>query len=128
MQTSTPSKAEKKIYADVYDVLLIGMLVSTALFAIGVALALIHPHYIPLTHDYIVRNYHGHALLHGLAAFRPGAIMLVATVILILTPVVRVIISVWAFHQEGDRKYVGVTGTVLLVILITVFLGWLGLK
>lgn len=124
----TPTKAEKKIYADVYDVLLVGMLVSSALFALGVVLALLHPHYIPLTRDYIVKNYHGAALLHNLAAFRPGAIMLVATVILILTPVVRVVISIYAFAQEGDRKYVGVTGTVLLVILLTVFLGWLGLK
>lgn len=124
----TPTKAEKKIYADVYDVLLVGMLVSSALFALGVVLALLHPRYIPLTRDYIVKNYHGAALLHNLAAFRPGAIMLVATVILILTPVVRVVISIYAFAQEGDRKYVGVTGTVLLVILLTVFLGWLGLK
>jgi uncharacterized membrane protein len=125
--TSMP-KAEENIYGDVYDILLGGMLVSTALFAVGVALALIHPHYIPLTRAYVLENYHVATLFHGLVSGRPSAFMMLATILLILTPVARVVISVYAFRKAGDRKYTVVTGTVLFVILITVLLGKLGLK
>lgn len=122
------SKAEQKIYADVYDVLLIGMLISTVLFAFGVVLALVHPHFIPLTRDYVLKNYDAATFFKGLAALRPGAYMMLATVLLILTPVVRVLISIYAFFAEGDRKYTLVTGIVFLVIVLTVVLGRLGLK
>ncbi|HEX5481060.1 MAG TPA: DUF1634 domain-containing protein [Terriglobia bacterium] len=122
------SKAEEKIYADVYDVLLGGMIVSTALFALGVVLALIHPRYVPLTRDYILRNYNWSAAVHGLLTFRPGALMMVATLLLILTPVARVLISVYAFHAGRDHKYVMVTGAVFIVIILTVVLGSLGLQ
>jgi uncharacterized membrane protein len=120
--------AEQKIYADVYDVLLFGMLASSALFAVGVVLALIHPHYIPLTKKYVLRAYHWTAVWHGLAAGSPQAFMMVATVVLILTPVARVVISVYAFLRSHDHKYAIVTSIVLLVIILTVMLGWLGLR
>lgn len=122
------SKAEQKIYADVYDVLLGGMLISTALFALGVVLALIHPRYVPLTRDYILRNYNWSAAFHGIITFRPGALMLLATLLLILTPVARVLISVYAFHAGRNHKYVMVTGAVFIVIILTVLLGSLGLQ
>lgn len=122
------SNAERRIYADVYDVLFVGMLISSILFAFGVVLALIHPHFIPLTRNYVRENYHLAYFFSGLAALRPSAYMLLATLLLILTPVVRVLISIYAFYVGGDHKYTWVTGTVFLVILLTVFLGWLGLK
>lgn len=122
------SKAEQKIYADVYDVLTVGMVVSSILYALGLILALLHPRTIPLTRAFILRNYNLAHVLHGLAHFRPGALMFVATVILILTPVSRVVISIYAFYTERDRKYVVVTGIVFLVIVLTVFLGRMGLQ
>jgi uncharacterized membrane protein len=125
--TSMP-KAEENVYSGVYDVLLGGMLISSALFAVGLVLALIHPHYIPLTRAYVLKDYHVTALLHGLMSGSPSAYMMLATVLLILTPVARVVISTYAFHKDHDRKYTAVTGIVLFVILITILLGKLGLK
>lgn len=122
------SRAEQTIYRDVYDVLTAGMLVSSALYVAGIILALVHPRVIPLTREFIMRNYRLVTVWHGLVHFRPGALMFLATVILILTPVSRVVISVYAFHSEGDRKYVMVTGIVLGVIILTVILGRLGLQ
>lgn len=124
----TVSKAEQKIYADVYDVLTAGMVVSSVLYAIGVILALMHPRTIPLTRAFVLHNYQLGNVLHGFAHFRPGAFMFVATVILILTPVSRVVISIYAFYSERDWKYVLVTGIVFLVIVLTVVLGRLGLQ
>jgi uncharacterized membrane protein len=125
--TSVP-KGEENVYGAVYDVLLGGMLVSCALFAVGLVLALIHPRYVPLTREYVLRNYHVNTLIHGLASGSPSAYMMVATVLLILTPVLRVVISMLAFYKDHDRKYTVVTGIVLLVIVLTAVLGKLGLK
>jgi uncharacterized membrane protein len=127
-QETSPVKPEDKIYADVYDVLLWGMLVSSVLFAVGVTLALIHPRFVPLTRAYVRRQYHLSVIAHGLMTGNPAAFMLIATVLLILTPVARVAISVYAFHQGSDRKFTVVTGAVFLVIVLTVLLGALGLK
>ncbi|MGH9452305.1 MAG: DUF1634 domain-containing protein [Terriglobia bacterium] len=122
------TKAEQKIYADVYDVLTVGMVASSILYALGVILALLHPRTIPLTREFIMRNYKLGEVLHGLAHLHPGALMFVATVILILTPVSRVVISIYAFYSERDTKYVVVTGIVFLVIVLTVCLGVMGLQ
>jgi uncharacterized membrane protein len=54
--------------------------------------------------------------------------MLAATVVLIATPVLRVLVSIYAFHQDGDRKYVALTSVVLAVIALTVVLGRFGLQ
>ncbi len=126
LATTTPN-TEEKIYADVYDVLMIGMVISNILFIAGLALALAHPHFVPLTRDYIRSNYHWQAIKKGLASFRPVSLMMLATLLLILTPVSRVLISVYVFYRGKNHKYVIVTGTVSLVIALTVLLGSLGL-
>ena len=54
--------------------------------------------------------------------------MMVATALLILTPVLRVVISIWAFWVDRDYKYVVVTSTVLAVIGLPVVLAHFGVK
>ena len=116
------------VYADVYKVLLVGMVLSTALFAIGVILALLHPSYVPLTPAWVRQQYHWHTFVHGLTTANPGAFMLLATILLILTPVSRVLVSIYVFYVDHDRKYVVVTSIVFLVMVLTVILSRLGLK
>jgi uncharacterized membrane protein len=53
--------------------------------------------------------------------------MMVATILLILTPVVRVLVSIWAFMVDHDYKYVGITSIVFLIMVVTVIAGLLGL-
>lgn len=119
---------EENVYADVYKVLLGGMFVSTGLFVIGIVSALLHPHFVSLTPQWIKQHYRFGVLLHGLRTGDPTSIMLIATAILILTPVARVIVSIYAFAVDADRKYVAITSAVLIVMAITVVLGLLGLK
>ncbi|MGA8618432.1 MAG: DUF1634 domain-containing protein [Candidatus Sulfotelmatobacter sp.] len=119
---------ELSVYADVYKVLLGGMLLSTGLFVIGIVRALLRPQFVPLTTDWIKQHYHWRIIVQGIRSFDPTVIMMIATVLLILTPVVRVIVSMYAFAVDGDRKFVAVTFIVLLVIGVTVVLGLFGLK
>jgi uncharacterized membrane protein len=122
------SQTEQNVYAGVYHVLLGGMIVSSALFALGLVLALLHPQYIPLTTDWVKQQYHVGAVLHGLSHADPVALMMVATVLLILTPVARVLVSIYAFYADRDYKYVVVTGIVFLIMALTVVLGHFGLQ
>lgn len=122
------SEPQKNVYADVYWVLLWGMIVSTLLFAGGIVAALLHPQYIPLQSSWIRQHYNWAVVLRGIRTFHPTIILMVATIILILTPILRVLISIYAFFVDRDRKYVVVTSTVLLVIILTIVLGACGLQ
>ncbi len=121
------SKVEENVYADVYLALLVGMVISTALFALGLIRALLLHTYFPLDPAWIQQHYHVGTVVHGLATLDPTSVMLVATVLLILTPVARVLVSIYAFYVDHDRKYVAVTGIVFLIMVLTVILSQFGL-
>ena len=122
------SSEELNVYADVYKVLLAGMVVSTALFAAAIVRALLRPQFVPLTPQWIKQHYHWRVIVDGIRSFDPTVIMLVATILLILTPIARVIVSIYAFAVDRDRKFVIVTMIVFSVIILTVVLGFLGLR
>lgn len=113
------------VYAVVFRVLFWGMVVSTALFAVGVLRALQHPGRIPLDAPLMLSL---SGTLRGLVHLDPTALMLAATVVLILTPVARVVLACLAFWVDRDRQFVAVTAIVLAVIALTVVLGGLGLR
>jgi uncharacterized membrane protein len=127
-QPKQGASEELNVYGDVYKVLLGGMVVSTALFVVGIVRALLRPQFVPLTPDWIKQHYHWPVIIEGIRAFDPTVIMLIATALLILTPIARVIVSIYAFAVDHDRMFVLVTLIVLLVILLTVVLGLFGLK
>lgn len=126
--TTNPAVEEENVYENVYHVLLGGMIVSTVLFAIGLVLAFLHPQNYPLTPEWIRSHYNFESVWQGLRAFDPFTLMMVATAVLILTPVIRVVVSIYAFWVDGDKKYVMVTSTVLGVILLSLVLAHFGLK
>jgi uncharacterized membrane protein len=123
-----PEVLEENVYAGVYHALLIGMYISTTLFAIAIARALLHPEFVPLTGEWVRDHYHWAVLRHGLATLDPTALMLVATAVLILTPVARVLVSIYAFAVDRNTKYVVITGIVFVIMVLTVILGLSGLK
>ncbi len=57
----------------------------------------------------------------GLAAARPIAFAQAGLLVLVATPVFRVIVSLAAFALEGDRLYVAITSTVLALLLFSIF-------
>jgi uncharacterized membrane protein len=123
-----PPETEENVYIDVYRLLIAGMIISSILFALGIVLALLHPQYIPLSTRWVRSQYHVSTVVRGIMHGDPTAILLIATVLLILTPVARVVVSIVAFLVDRDYKFVVVTSIVFLVMVITVILGELGLK
>lgn len=63
------------------------------------------------------------AIWQGLISFKPYAYMMAGIYLLILTPVLRVVISIYAFYQEKDMLYVKITSLVLLILIISVIVG-----
>ena len=60
-------------------------------------------------------------IIGGLTSFSPSYLILFGVVLLIATPVVRVLISVFLFAAENDRLYVLITGAVLALLLFSIF-------
>jgi uncharacterized membrane protein len=64
--------------------------------------------------------------LKDLYALKAPAILIVATVVLIATPVTRVFISILIFAYNRELKFVILTVTVFLVLMISIVLGYFG--
>lgn len=109
----------------------IGVLLRTGvLLAAAIVLAggiLYWRHFAPVRPDY--RAFHGEpdtlrhvSMIFGAARRSdPAAIIQFGLLMLIATPVARVIFSVWAFMRERDWLYVGVTVAVLALLLYSLF-------
>jgi uncharacterized membrane protein len=64
-----------------------------------------------------------HAVISGASAGKPYAIIGLGMLLLILTPIVRVALSVFFFLAQRDWLYVGITLFVLAVLTLSLFSG-----
>ena len=119
MPASLPEKSDL-LYRAVYKALLFGMTASNILFAIGLVMAVTvrAPTEAGSTAETLRMAFSPKRLLAG----DPTPLLATATVILILTPIMRVAASLAAFAIERDYKFVCVSGFVLLTVLITLWL------
>ncbi len=56
-------------------------------------------------------------IVHGALALRTSAVMQLGILLLIATPIARVLLSLLAFAKERDWLYVGITALVLALLL-----------
>jgi uncharacterized membrane protein len=97
----------RELYTIVYRSLLAGMSLSTALFAVGVVLQLLHT--------------------AGVLGYNPVPLLKAGTRTMILTPICRMVASIIAFFLERDYRFAAITTFVLLTIVLSVVLGLAGL-
>lgn len=104
-------------------ILRIGVFISSAVMIIGLVMfvATAHSGYSGTTYPHSFSN-----LVHGLVQFKPFAWMMTGLFLLILTPILRVISSIFAFAKEKDRLYVLITLGVFIILMIAVFIGHSG--
>ena len=98
-------------------VLLLGIGISVALMAVGLALVVVRAQPLPVSVTPVTD------LPHDLATLQAAAYLSLGLMVLIATPFVRVAGSVVAFAREGDRRYVLITSVVLAVMCLSVLLG-----
>jgi uncharacterized membrane protein len=65
-------------------------------------------------------------IFHGIFTIRGRAIIQFGIILLIATPVIRVIFSAIGFVLERDRLYVGISLLVLLIIILSTISGHVG--
>jgi uncharacterized membrane protein len=65
-------------------------------------------------------------VLNGALYLRGQAIVAIGLLVLLITPVLRVAVSIAAFEYQGDRVFVVLTTTVLLLLLLSFVLGLAG--
>lgn len=111
----------------------LGVSLSFGLIVLGTVLMFIHhPEYLrsgeslqQLMHPQRTPNSLAQ-VARDIGSFRGRGIITLGLLVLILTPVVRVIISIAAFAFQGDRLYVGMTIVVLAFLFASFILGHAG--
>jgi uncharacterized membrane protein len=123
-------RAERLISA----VLRVGVLTSLATILLGTVIAFVHhPEYTSSPRSLLHLSRPGATFPHtlrdvltGLAGLRGQAIVVLGLLMLIATPVVRVAVSILFFLEEGDLTYVAITSTVLVLLVLSFFIGGVG--
>lgn len=64
---------------------------------------------------------------HGLIQFKPYAVIMLGLFLLILTPALRVLVSIYAFAKMKDRMYVWITSIVMVILVIAMVIGMYGI-
>jgi uncharacterized membrane protein len=108
-----------------------GVLGSLALIVTGTVLTFVHhPEYLSSPADLSRLVQPGAAFPHSLRDVIDGirllhgqAIVTAGLLLLIVTPVVRVAVSIFAFIYQRDRTFTFITAVVLLLLLLSFFLG-----
>jgi uncharacterized membrane protein len=116
---------DERVEALIANLLRAGVVIS-ALVVVGGAVPYLAEN--PRAHvDY--RTFHGepdnlkavHLIIASAFSGDPRGIMQLGLLLLIATPIARVMFSAVAFAMEGDRMYVGFTLIVLTVLLYSLF-------
>ncbi|GKQ42450.1 membrane protein [Companilactobacillus sp. RD055328] len=110
----------KKIEVIIGQILRIGVVISVGIIAIGIIL-------------YLFSGTGGYAnnafptsiydIVIGVNQGKPYAFMMLGLLFLIFTPVLRVIVSIYAFAKERDTMYTVITTIVLIILIIAMIIG-----
>jgi len=105
------------------NLLRIGVIIAGSVVIIGAVLFLVrHGLEIPSYHIFKPESFNFfdfHDLFNGIITFQSVSIMELGILLLIATPVLRVLFSVFAFAYEKDYLYVVFTVIVLLVLIFS---------
>jgi uncharacterized membrane protein len=108
-----------------------GVLGSLALVVAGTVLTFVHhPEYFGSPADLSRLVQPGAAFPHtladvieGIRLLRGQAVVMAGLLLLIITPVVRVAVSIFAFIYQRDRVFTFITAVVLSLLLLSFFMG-----
>ncbi len=113
----------KEIELVIGKILRVGVIFAAAVILLGLLLSFatgttgypdgVHPHRIL-------------SILQGTVQLKPYAVLMTGIFLLILTPVLRVVVSIYAFIKEKDRVYATITTVVLVILLAAMVIGYFG--
>lgn len=104
----------------VHSVLIVGLVTCVTLLMVGLILGFVEQRPIPDTTIPL-----GEAIRRALI-LRPSGFLSLGLLVLMLTPLLRVIGSMLVFIYERDWRFVGITALVLIVMTISILIGHAG--
>jgi uncharacterized membrane protein len=115
---AAPATPERRdLNTVVHGVLIIGLLISITLILVGFGLDLLYQRELPTSAPNI-----GDTINRALA-LRPSGFLALGLLVLIATPILRVIGAIGAFVYARDWRFAALTALVLLILLISLVLG-----
>lgn len=99
----------------------IGVIFAAIVMLIGLLLLFIRHGDGYATKDFFPTTLTG--IVAGICALKPAAIMMGGLFLLLLTPVLRVVVSIYSFIKEKDMLYVVLTTIVLLILIFSFIMG-----
>ena len=111
------AKEQSNLDQIIHKLLVIGLAISVSFMLFGLLLDLTLHRFIPTT----IPNL-GEVFMRAIS-LRPSGFLSLGLLVLIATPVVRVIGSFIAFIYERDWRYAGITFLVLLVVVLSIVIG-----
>jgi len=115
-------KAEARVITKVVAfILATGIYTTTGFYLIGLVLLFARGKTAPALSGQYIHSMN--EFFSSLLALDPRVFLYLGTISLILTPVSRVFVSIFAFWKERDFKFVGVTLIVFVVIVASVIVG-----
>lgn len=119
----TTAKEMAQVQTIIGRILQVGVIFSAIVMLIGLVLFLVSGQSV-YSGSYVPRRMG--LILQGTWQLKPYAIMMLGVYCLILTPVLRVVVSIYAFYKEHDRLYVAITTLVLAILLVALAIGVTG--
>ena len=119
----TTAKEMAQVQTIIGRILQVGVIFSAIVMLIGLVLFLVSGQS-GYSGSYVPRRMG--LILQGTWQLKPYAIMMLGVYCLILTPVLRVVVSIYAFYKEHDRLYVAITTLVLSILLVALAIGVTG--
>jgi uncharacterized membrane protein len=101
----------------VHSMLIVGLVISTILMLMGIVLEVIRQQDLPTVEPDFSQ------VLARAIALRPSGFLALGLLVLLATPILRVIGSIFAFAYERDWRFVGITLVVLMVVIASILLG-----
>jgi uncharacterized membrane protein len=130
-------KISSGLHNIVSNTLLYGVLISAVILTIGVVLMFAEwrtGYACPLSNTACLLSYNANTIPHGsypsnlqtlysgLIVLKPFAVIELGIIVLIATPALRVVSSIFSFAAEKDRTFVAITAFVLAVLLFSFFI------
>lgn len=125
MKLNDPDEMNKLVST----LLRVGVLLSSVIIVVGTVLALARFGlagtagfftYLPDEIPHGTFNVGLSGILGGLGALDPFSVIQLGVIVLLATPVARVLLSVFLFAAERDRLYVYITAAVLMLLLFSI--------
>ncbi len=111
------AKEQRGLDQAIHKLLVVGLAISVALILFGLFLDLTLHREIPTSLPHLAD------IFTRVIALRPSGFLSLGLLVLIITPVVRVLGSFLAFMYERDWRYAAITFLVLIVVTLSIVLG-----